>query len=79
MPAELGAKILAKHYAMAEPIPLLPEVQSWCDENLREGVVVEAIYTGGPQSEDDFTEPTFDYYANFQNEVDMVNFKCRWF
>lgn len=69
----------SKHYAMAEPVPPHPDVKEWCDANLRGPVRIEAIYSGGPMTDDSFNDMTFDYYIHFENEVDLINFKCRWF
>ena len=75
-PEDLIGVLTKPEFRMTVPIPFKPEVVEWASENLRGAYELTCI---GTQIHEDEYGVVFDYYLHFENEVDMLMFKLKWF
>ncbi len=75
-PDRLIGVLTKPEFRLTVPIPFTDEVQAWCAENLRGGVNLQCI---GTQIHDDADGLALDYYISFEDEVDLLIFKMKWF
>ncbi len=75
-PERLIGVLTKPEFRVTTPIPFTDEVQAWCAENMRAGVNLQCV---GHQIHDGEHGLVFDYYISFEDEVDMLMFKMKWF
>lgn len=72
-PTELAEFLAQTMYFRTKPLPFRPMVAEWCASNLRAPCELTCI---GNQVGDHIF---YEYYLDFEDEVDMMMFKMKWF
>lgn len=78
-PERLIGVLTKPEFRTMVPIPFKTEVVDWAKENLRGAYELTCIGHEIPGDPVFGGDVVYDYYLSFEDEVDMLLFKMRWF